>query len=128
MKRLWLLMLVVVAPVAPSLEGVLPASTDRSAPSVWGYNMAFAQTSEISAKDAFEAAKELGTAEAWDAFLANFPTGFYADLARAYLKKLGAGGAVPPHGPGAAITGPKPEPVPAPTSATLLRRTRASPR
>ena len=47
MKRLWLLMLVVVAPVAPSLEGVLPASTDRSAPSVWGYNMAFAQTSEI---------------------------------------------------------------------------------
>ncbi len=127
MKRLWLLMLVVVAPVAPSLEGVLPASTDRSAPSVWGYNMAFAQTSEISAKEAFEAAKELGTVEAWEAFLRSFPTGFYADLARAYLKKLSAGGAAPPQAT-TQDTGPKPEPSPAPTSATSLRRTRASPR
>src|SRR4051794_24388135 len=40
-------------------------------------------------KDAFDAAKELGTAEAWEAFLASFPDGFYADLARAYLVKLG---------------------------------------
>ena len=111
MKRLWLLMLVVVAPVAPSLEGVLPASTDRSAPSVWGYNMAFAQTSEISAKEAFEAAKELGTVEAWEAFLRSFPTGFYADLARAYLKKLSAGGAAPPQAT-TQDTGPKPEPSP----------------
>ncbi len=39
-------------------------------------------------KQAFEAAKELGTVEAWDAFLSNFPTGFHADLARAYVKKL----------------------------------------
>lgn len=37
---------------------------------------------------AFESAKELGTAEAWNAFLANYPTGFHADLARAYLKKM----------------------------------------
>src|SRR4051794_39896210 len=96
MKRLWLLMLVIVAPIAPSLDGMLPASTDRSATSVWGYNRAFAQTSEISAKDAFEAAKELGTIQAWEAFLASFPTGFYADLARAYLNKLSEGGAAPP--------------------------------
>lgn len=41
-----------------------------------------------SEKDAFEAAKELGTADAWKAFLANYTTGFHADLARAYLKKL----------------------------------------
>jgi VHL beta domain len=47
---------------------------------------------------AFEAAKELGTVEAWDAFLANYPTGFHADLARAYVKKL-AGAATPPPGP-----------------------------
>jgi uncharacterized protein YecT (DUF1311 family) len=40
------------------------------------------------AKQAFEAAKELGTVEAWDAFLSNYPAGFYADLARAYVKKL----------------------------------------
>lgn len=52
------------------------------------------QPSEASVKEAFEAAKELGTLEAWDAFLANYPTGFRADLARAYIKKLDAGGAV----------------------------------
>lgn len=40
-------------------------------------------------KDAFESAKELGTADAWNAFLTAYPTGFHADLARAYLKKLG---------------------------------------
>jgi hypothetical protein len=39
-------------------------------------------------KDAFDSAKELGTVEAWDAFLSNYPDGFYADLARAYVKKL----------------------------------------
>ena len=45
---------------------------------------------EISAKDAFEAAKELGTVEAWTAFVEAYPEGFRANLARAYLKKLGA--------------------------------------
>ena len=49
-------------------------------------------------KQAFEAAKELGTVEAWDAFLANYATGFHADLARAYVKKL-AGAAPPPPAP-----------------------------
>lgn len=49
---------------------------------------AVAQASSSAEKDAFEAAKELGTVEAWDAFLSNFPTGFHADLARAYVKKL----------------------------------------
>jgi hypothetical protein len=42
-------------------------------------------------KDAFESAKELGTKDAWEAFLANYPSGFHADLARAYLKKLSGG-------------------------------------
>lgn len=41
-------------------------------------------------KDAFESAKELGTAAAFEAFLANYSSGFYADLARAYIDKLGA--------------------------------------
>ena len=40
-------------------------------------------------KSAFEAAKELGTADAWNAFLASYPSGFRADLAHAYIKKLG---------------------------------------
>lgn len=39
-------------------------------------------------KDAFNSAKELGTVDAWNAFLNTYPTGFHADLARAYLKKL----------------------------------------
>jgi hypothetical protein len=39
-------------------------------------------------KEAFENAKELGTVEAWEAFVANYPSGFRADLARAYIKKL----------------------------------------
>ena len=48
-----------------------------------------AASADVSAKDAFEAAKELGTVEAWEAFIANYPDGFHAKLARAYLKKLG---------------------------------------
>lgn len=48
---------------------------------------AHAETGDAAEK-AFAAAKELGTVEAWNAFLANYPTGFHADLARAYLKKL----------------------------------------
>ena len=54
-------------------------------------------------KQAFEAAKELGTVEAWDAFLANYPTGFHADLARAYVKKL-AGTTPPPAAPAPALS------------------------
>lgn len=46
---------------------------------------------EVDAKDAFEAAKELGTAEAWNAFIESYPEGFHSDLARAYLRKLEGG-------------------------------------
>ncbi len=52
-----------------------------------------AASSETSQKEAFNSAKELGTLEAWEAFLTNFPTGFRAELASAYLKRLG--GSVP---------------------------------
>lgn len=45
------------------------------------------------AAEPFNSAKELGTAEAWAAFLASYPNGFYADLARAYLAKLNNGAA-----------------------------------
>lgn len=50
---------------------------------------AIAEPSDSAEKDAFNAAKELGTVDAWNAFLGNYATGFHADLARAYLKKLG---------------------------------------
>jgi Bacterial SH3 domain len=52
------------------------------------HGSAFAESAGVSEKEAFEAAKSLGTVEAWDAFLSNYPTGFHADLARAYVKKL----------------------------------------
>ena len=55
-------------------------------------------TGDTAEKDAFEGAKELGTADAWQAFLKNYQTGFRADLARAYLKKLGDGSAAAPAG------------------------------
>ncbi len=63
-------------------------------------------------KQAFEAAKELGTAEAWTAFLANYPNGFHADLARAYLKKLSDSGVTP-----ATAAQPAASPPPAPVAA-----------
>ena len=62
---------------------------DVSAPMTMSHGAALAQASATPEKDAFEAAKELGTVEAWDAFLSNYPSGFHADLARAYVKKLG---------------------------------------
>ncbi len=62
---------------------------DFDAP-MWGAAHAVAETPDANERLAFEAAKELGTVEAWDAFLANYPSGFHADLARAYVKKLAA--------------------------------------
>ena len=131
MKRLSLVMLLVAAPVAPSIDARLLGSFDKPATSLWRHNSALAQAADVSAKEAFEAAKELGTVEAWEAFLKSFPTGFYADLARAYLKKLSERWrcAASGHGAGRRAKpepGPKPELAPAPTSPTSLRPTRAS--
>lgn len=53
------------------------------------YDQAQAQASKTEQKEAFESAKELGTIEAWEAFLNSYGDGFYADLARAYVKRLG---------------------------------------
>jgi hypothetical protein len=61
----------------PAFGGIVPALSGK----------AHAQTAaDVSAKEAFEAARALGTPQAWEAFLRSFPTGFYADLARAYLQ------------------------------------------
>jgi len=69
-------------PVALSAEGHVSGVEARSA-------FVVAQAGSTAAQqNAFESAKELGTVEAWDAFLSNYPDGFYADLARAYVKKL----------------------------------------
>lgn len=63
-------------------------------------------------KEAFDSAKELGTVEAWEAFLASYPSGFRADLARAYIKKLGSSEPATPNAEVAAATS---EPVPDPS-------------
>ncbi len=68
-----------------------------------------------SEKEAFEGAKELGTLEAWEAFLNNFPTGFRADLARAYVRRLGTETkATPAPAPAPVLAAPPPPPPPAP--------------
>jgi hypothetical protein len=46
------------------------------------------QQSSLNESEAFAAAKDIGTGEAWDAFLRRFPEGFYADMARAARDKL----------------------------------------
>src|SRR5205085_8706372 len=87
--HLCLVILLVALPIKVSIQGGL-----LSRGSLWRIDSAAAQPSDASAKDAFEAARGLGTVEAWEAFLAHYPTGFYADLARAYLKKLKEGATV----------------------------------
>lgn len=80
------------APAAPELaiepeaEAEAPSPPAASKPPA---KEAAQSDSGLSSKEAFKAAKDLGTADAWEAFLASYPKGFEADLARAYLKKLG---------------------------------------
>ena len=69
-----------------------------------------ADDGDISEKEAFESAKELGTIEAWEAFLTNFPSGFRADLARAYVKRIGQSQAPAQPAPAATPQGPAPLP------------------
>lgn len=69
---------------AATAAAELPA--DNAEPGA-GFVVAQASAAQVQ-KDAFDSAKELGTVEAWDAFLSAYPTGFYSDLARAYVKKL----------------------------------------
>ena len=104
----------------------LALSIDLPAPGQWGTS---AMAQGVTAKEAFEAAKELGTAAAWNAFLASYPTGFYADLARAYLKKLA--GSVPdagPSPPAAAAPSPASSPPALPQSADIPLPAGAAPR
>ena len=78
MRRLAIIVLLTAAPFVGSFDTHTPRLIDVAA-----------AAESVSAKEAFEAAKELGTAAAWNAFLESYPTGFHADLARAYLEKLG---------------------------------------
>lgn len=80
---------------------------------------------DVTGREAFGITKEVGTAEAWEAFLKRFPDGFYADIARAQLKTLAAetGGSLPPppersaEAPAPALPAAAPQ-KPAPAAAT----------
>lgn len=67
--------------------------------------------------EAFDAAKSLGTKDAWEAFLTHYPTGFRADLARAYIKQL-SGSAPPAASTPAASNAPPPPFIPQPSPTT----------
>ena len=87
--------------LALCLAALVFATADIGQLVPWQASSAFAQSGSVSEKEAFEAAKSLGTVEAWDAFLSNFPSGFHADLARAYVKKLTEGTQGPSPSPAA---------------------------
>jgi uncharacterized caspase-like protein len=44
----------------------------------------------VDGRGDYELAERVGTKEAWDSFIATYPTGFYADLAKAQRNKLAA--------------------------------------
>ena len=62
-----------------ALSGQQPANGQQSAPSSSG---------AITEKEAFDIAKEIASVDGWNAFLKQFPIGFRADLARAFVKRL----------------------------------------
>lgn len=50
------------------------------------------QSNDAIARADYELVRGIGTKEAWDTFLRKHPAGFYADLARIELSRLGRGG------------------------------------
>jgi uncharacterized protein YecT (DUF1311 family) len=76
------------AALSISLLALAPWPLTAVTPAAAQGNDAEIRALEDAEARAFEAAKELGTVDAWNAFLSNHADGFYADLARAYLKKL----------------------------------------
>lgn len=75
------------------------------------------QPGDAAEKEAFESAKALGTVEGWQAFLKNFPAGFRADLAKAYVSKLS--GTAPQPAPAAPAASAPPPASPAAESITV---------
>ena len=99
---------------APAAEETETAAPPADAAEASGATASPDEASAVAEKDAFEAAKELGTVEAWDAFLNAYPQGFRADLARAYLEKLGN---TAPEFPASSETDETPPPSPEVTEA-----------
>jgi hypothetical protein len=102
-------------PPAPAAAAeVAPPPPSAPAPPVAPAGKGAYTPDDVSAKEAFDVAKELGTVEAWNIFLESYPTGFHANLARAYLKKLDGGVPIEPapaSPPPAKAAAPKAPPV-----------------
>lgn len=60
----------------------------------------------------YELAAQINTTAAWDAFLSNYPKGFYADLARAARTKLAATAPTAPGGRNIAVVASQSQPSP----------------
>jgi len=82
-----------------------------------------ASASDSAEKEDFDNAKELGTVAAFEAFLSNHSSGFFADLAHAYIDKLSKAAASPPAPPPQALAPQAPPlqapPPPAPTPTAI---------
>lgn len=93
---------VAIAPgkAAPESKPVVAAPTDPAA----------------AMRNDYEFAERVGSKEAWELFVGRYPTGFYADLARAHLAKLAAPTETPVPAPAApapavvAMANPAPQP------------------
>lgn len=100
------------APASVPAQAQPPAPVPTEAP---------ARAYETPARQAFEDARALGTIGAWRAFLSSYPDGFYADLAKAYLRNLGyvpGSGQQPPAAPAPAAPAQAP-PAPAAQQANV---------
>ncbi|MEL6374677.1 MAG: hypothetical protein AAFR04_11995 [Pseudomonadota bacterium] len=76
---------------------------------------------------AFAAARDLGTADAWRAFLRAYPNGFHADLARAYLARANTASSPTPDRPATAAPA-RPSTTRSPLPQDRPRRPRTAPR
>jgi hypothetical protein len=70
----------------PAVAAAPPAPAASGAP---GPQFAPIDSTDRIRRD-YELALQVGTKDAWDYFIANYPEGFYSDLARAQSKKLAA--------------------------------------
>jgi hypothetical protein len=109
-------------------DQVMKITASRQEPFVYGSlgggNIALVPAPDVS-KDADDLAKvktdyelvaQIGTKKAWEVFLNTYRTGFYADLARAQLAKLGAEAGSAGASPQVASLGPTPAPAAKPSN------------
>lgn len=107
---------------APAAAGDIEQQTGAQE----AYQLAQTNTDDAE-KDAFNSAKELGTSEAWQAYLKTYPTGFRADLARAYMKRLGEQGTAPASAPASGAALPPAGELACREAATLRSQNSATP-